>query len=1149
MSHNQKIEKYIKLLKFISQTTDDYKYLWDIRNRCGWFFGCDLKEKFSSKLNELTPVTVEEYLSIVDQRDSEELIEDLTKIRLGEKKEHNLNYRWVAIDGTREWFKCSGKVLEGEDGRPMALVGTISSKTLENKINRITGLPNKTVLMQDLKKKKQSEKVGKLMLVGLDRIAKTFSENNGEYVEKLIDWCGNILDDYIQEGVSVYHIEDDTFAICMENIDEEKAKLFFEDLSERLSEKITITAIVMSLTKILVDEKEMIKMAINELVNAKKINRSKLTLLSREELDDRLDKLNLFEELQKSVSNDFEGFYVTYQPQIQHGTFEIIGVEALIRYKSKKTGKEYMPVDFIPLMEQAGLMAEADLWVLKQATEKLKEWRKSLPNLRLNVNFSLFELKKGIGEVIYIFKNSGLPKNSVLIELTETVSMDEVENVSFLTRSLKEAGIGTSIDDFGTGYSNLALLKEISCDEIKVEKTFVTGITEGSYGYLLVNSLIQFSKNNNIRVCCEGTESEEDILTLARLKPDLYQGYAFDKPCTAEYFEKCYIEEGTREYKKRKNFAMLLRRKEREHIANFDPKEILSSVEVGLCVMESDLGNNVYEMHPDEVTEKLLEIKEDLSPLECNDFWFSRIKKEYVNFVKRSLDRLISSENVLQFVYPWIHPTRGEILLSFSGVRTHSEGNKLVVKCLFRAVTDIERLTETASGRSLRTYIQNKYVDAMLDKAIAFMEINLSQNKVDGGIRDIIGIQPTKDKYPKNIIDDNGSLFYDEFEQWFAENYLLSDKEDFLAKNNRQFLMDSFISGNPFLEFFYHCKNRHGGSYVCRKVFYIGKDELMGDVTALCVIYDASEVVKKRIEQENKDNIIRSISDEFRSIIYVNLDDDTYEFYREDVSVMGWRAGVTSYDQMIGAFANQFVTESDNLNYKYMLSRAVIKNKLQNQDMFKFEYERKCSDGSVRCHEVKVQRDNNNEFGFYVVVGVKDIEKDVRLRRELQQALEMAHTDHLTGLYNQQGLKIKCTELLKNQNSKSALIFMDLDNFKFVNDMYGHSMGDKVLFEVGKILKEETRGKDIIGRYGGDEFIVLINDSKDIDDDNGVLERIQERISRVCDSVGLDVHITASMGVSFTEQIGYDYRFLKEIADDRLYIAKKNGKNKAVKIS
>jgi diguanylate cyclase (GGDEF)-like protein len=107
-------------------------------------------------------------------------------------------------------------------------------------------------------------------------------------------------------------------------------------------------------------------------------------------------------------------------------------------------------------------------------------------------------------------------------------------------------------------------------------------------------------------------------------------------------------------------------------------------------------------------------------------------------------------------------------------------------------------------------------------------------------------------------------------------------------------------------------------------------------------------------------------------------------------------------------------------------------------------------------------------------------------------------------------------------------------------------MGDKVLHEVGKVIREETRGKDIVGRYGGDEFVVLIYDIQTPQDALSAAKRIAARVNEVCKKLKLQTEVTASIGLSFTGQTGYDYHHLKEIADDRLYLAKKRGKNQIV---
>ena len=115
------------------------------------------------------------------------------------------------------------------------------------------------------------------------------------------------------------------------------------------------------------------------------------------------------------------------------------------------------------------------------------------------------------------------------------------------------------------------------------------------------------------------------------------------------------------------------------------------------------------------------------------------------------------------------------------------------------------------------------------------------------------------------------------------------------------------------------------------------------------------------------------------------------------------------------------------------------------------------------------------------------------------------------------------------------------------NDAYGHGMGDQLLYKIGELLREETGADDVVGRYGGDEFIVMLYDIKDNEEAIKTAQRICEKLKTVSRRLNLTVNVSGSLGVSFTTQTGYDYRYLKEIADDRLYLAKKRGKNQIVK--
>lgn len=1144
MSNNPQIKKYIQSLEALSRSTDDYLYVWDIKSNDIWFFG-----KIADEFNfytEGTPTNVMHMMkTTVHPNDQEALTKSLQQTASGVKPSHNMNYRWINRFGKSVWVNCRGNVIKDDDGIPMVLLGRVSRSIFENKVNRITGMFNKRKMLEDSQEQQFMSKDGYILLLGLDKLLKSYSEHGREYMENIVTTCAKYLEEMVTDNCTIYHAEDNVFVACFENATPEDIQNFYTTLMKKIQKQFTITAVALPSNKqYFTDERELYDTATEELIKAKQNRRAKLSFYSKKSVLKQLNERILEEKLEQAINNNFEGFYVCYQPQIRGNDYSIDGVEALMRFRAD--GVDYSPAQFIPALEQMGLMQSAGLWILKTALAQVKTWRKHLPNLYLNVNFSLsqFSHPASIDSVIELYKESGLPPHVLTLELTETVQVEDLDQIVVATKTWNAVGIDIALDDFGTGYSNLAILKEIACDEIKIERTFISRIKEGTYGYLLVSSIVNFAHQNGICVCCEGVETESDILTLASLNPDLYQGYAFDKPCLPDEFVEKYINHKSRAYKRRQQFSKHLVEKAEEHIVTFDPNEVLSNVGVGLCVKVWDPAAKIYEVHPDKLTAQLLGMPPDLTPLEYNNFWFSRIKEGYEHYVRKNLRRLITDSEFVQFMYPWIHPEKGEILLNFSGMRSELKNGKVIVKGLYRIVSLIEERAYTA--RPLKYFVQNRYLDIILNKAIAFMEINVSKNKVEGGFRDMIGKQPSHEDVAATLVNENGELKYNEFEQWWSERYLIKSDKPFVEICNTNYLAKLYESGIDKIELICRCVDKNGKVYDCKKKFYITRDEFQGDIMALCVIDDVSDEARRQLELLHQDSTVRSLADDYKSIMYINVDEDTVVFYREDTTLGEWRKGASRHSIMMSIFADRFVDEEDRAEYKYLLSIATMREKLAEADEYRFEYVRKCKEGP-RYHEVKVKRDSSNHEALCATIAVKDIEDEVQLRLQLQNALEMAYTDHLTGLFNQQGLLAKAKEMLANNEMKAAVMFMDLDNFKLVNDEYGHGMGDKVLYEVGKAIREETRGKDLVGRYGGDEFVVVLCDIRKQRDAEEVAERISNRVKNVCKQLKLKIGISASIGISFTDQTGYDYHHLKEIADDRLYIAKKRGKNRIVK--
>lgn len=168
----------------------------------------------------------------------------------------------------------------------------------------------------------------------------------------------------------------------------------------------------------------------------------------------------------------------------------------------------------------------------------------------------------------------------------------------------------------------------------------------------------------------------------------------------------------------------------------------------------------------------------------------------------------------------------------------------------------------------------------------------------------------------------------------------------------------------------------------------------------------------------------------------------------------------------------------------------------------------------------------------------------LRQSRELQEALEKAYTDALTAILNRQGLESKCQKALGAMNENFAFMFVDLDNFKQVNDNLGHQMGDAVLKRVASVLQSEVRDTDLVGRFGGDEFAILFCNIRKPDQIKRAGERILNSIEQIADDLGIPYKVTASIGIAFSLGQGRTFDDLVAISDDLSYQSKRGGKNR-----
>ena len=251
---------------------------------------------------------------------------------------------------------------------------------------------------------------------------------------------------------------------------------------------------------------------------------------------DALEHLKLSGHLRRAL--DREEFLVYFQPKVDIEARRVVGVEALVRWSHPELGM-IGPEKFIPVAEKQGLIVELGAWVLKAACREVQRWRQQgLPLMQLSVNVSVLQLaqRKIIDAVRSALQDSGLPPDHLVLELTESVLLRNVENSTAVLRDLGAMGVKLSIDDFGTGYSSLSYLTRFRLHEIKIDRSFMKTVPTDTDNSAIVSAIIALARELRLRVVAEGVETDEQLRFLMQRRCTEFQGDLCSRPLPGEEF-------------------------------------------------------------------------------------------------------------------------------------------------------------------------------------------------------------------------------------------------------------------------------------------------------------------------------------------------------------------------------------------------------------------------------------------------------------------------------------------------------------------------------------------------------------------------------------------------------------------------------------
>lgn len=486
---------------------------------------------------------------LIHPHDAKKFLESNQEIADGRADYHSIEYRAKNVHGEWIWLRCRGKMLRDSQGTPDLFAGMIINLGKKNQIDHMTGLYNRFEFEGNIKKYlvnvSEISHIG-IMILDMDTfkdINDLYNRSFGDEILRITAWKVASL---LPANAQIYRLDGDEFGIIILNDEEETYKDIFGRIQEEFDRQqeyngrryhCTLSAGYAVYPEDADNYLDLMKSANYALEHAKQMGKNRLEVFSGDIILERARNLEMTEKLRECIERGFVGFSVNYQPQVEAGSKKLYGAEALARWEQPEYGR-VSPEEFIPLLEQSGLIVELGRWVFKEAAKQCKKWREFHPDFHISVNLSYVQLIKDdiVSFACSELERIGLDKSAVTLELTETYLAKEDDIAAKSMNELQKRGFLVAMDDFGTGYSSLRSLRTIPVNIVKIDREFSMGITSDAFSITLVRATTQLCHEVGKKVCLEGIETEEEYNIVKGIGLEWIQGYYFGRPVAAEEF-------------------------------------------------------------------------------------------------------------------------------------------------------------------------------------------------------------------------------------------------------------------------------------------------------------------------------------------------------------------------------------------------------------------------------------------------------------------------------------------------------------------------------------------------------------------------------------------------------------------------------------
>lgn len=532
-----------RLFDSLTTSTDDFIYISNLD--AGYFRYSPAQVEYFKLPSEIMYNVLDFWKERVHPEDWDKFYLSNMQIIDNKTNYHSIEFRAKNANDQYVWLKCRGHVLEKTQKGDRLFAGIITVMGRQNSIDALTQIPNQIHFSETIHYKINTTKNSfYIMLVDIDDF-KTLNElYHRDFGDQILKSVAHLFQKVLPDTAQLFRLEKDVFAIIYENASSKQVNKLYNDLStiliksyieKQISINLSISAGCVCYPNHCHTSELLRKYCETALHHAKEKGKNQLCEFNSSLLTNREEKLALVKQLNDSILNNFDTFFLYYQPQVDVNKKMITGVEALLRWKDEN-GQIVSPMTFIPLLEEYDMIQIVTIWVLKKAIMDIKKWLTLYPSFTVSVNISVLHILEDdfFQSILNVLNEVDFPIQNIILEITESTTSKNIHLLSERLNHLRAVGFKIALDDFGTEYSSLNILKTAPFDIVKIDKAFVRNVEDDEYNRTFIQFVTSIAHHAHLKVYLEGIETTEELRAVLPLCLDYIQGYLFGKPMPLE---------------------------------------------------------------------------------------------------------------------------------------------------------------------------------------------------------------------------------------------------------------------------------------------------------------------------------------------------------------------------------------------------------------------------------------------------------------------------------------------------------------------------------------------------------------------------------------------------------------------------------------